>query len=181
MRDASQVSGGYVRLYRSLLEWEWFQNSPTLHVFLFLLLSACFRPIRHAGVELAPGQLITARRTIAQRTGLSEQQVRTALAHLKSTGEITSKSTSHFSLITLNNYARYQGMLQPAVPPENQPSVNQPPANRQPNKKNDNHVNHEKKKGVPPHVYERNGYEHSGHERNRNEREGGFPALGVCV
>ena len=177
MRDASQASGGYVRLYRSLLEWEWFQDSPTLHVFLFLLLSACFRPIRHAGVELAPGQLITSYSSICARTGLTLAQVRTALRHLKSTGEITQQTTSSFSIITLTNFSRWQTALEhPAAH-----TVSTRPTHDRQQNKNDNHVNHEKKKGVPPHVYERNGYEHNGHERNRNEREGGFPALGVCV
>lgn len=166
MRDASQYSGGYVRLYRSLLSWEWFQDSATLHVFVFLLLSACFRPVRHAGVDLAPGQLITARRRIAECTGLTERQVRTALDHLKSTREIAITSTTHFSVITIINFAHYQGLLQPVCPPAAAPRA----THGRPNNKNDNHVNHEKEKGAP--LYER---KHDGNEGNP------LDVLGICL
>lgn len=157
MRDASQSLGGYIRLYRSLLEWEWFQDSATLHVFLFLLLSACFRPIRHAGVELAPGQLITSFRMISAKTGLSDSQVRTAIRHLKSTHEITQQSNTRFTLITITHFAQYQSLLPHAA----SPAAHTPPT-RQPHKnKNDNHVNQEKKKGASPYEY-----------ANRNENAG---------
>ena len=174
MRDASQSLGGYIRLYRSLLEWEWFQDSATLHVFLFLLLSACFRPIRHAGVELAPGQLITSYSTICARTGLTLAQVRTALRHLKSTGEITQRTTPGFSLITLTNFSRWQTALEHT----SQQTANTRPTHDQQHNKNDNHVNHEKKKGASPYEY-----------ANRNENAGKrghdhanrYAGVGVCV
>ena len=174
MRDASHYCGGYIRLYRSLLDWEWFQDSTTLHVFLFLLLSACFKPIRHAGMDLAPGQLITARRVIAQRTGLTESQVRTALKHLESTHEITLKSNRHFSLITLTNFDRYQHMLSPTDLPAVSPTDRQPFANRSPNNKNDNHVNQEKKKGDSP-------YGHGIRNEHGNDRANRYAGVGVCV
>lgn len=174
MRDASHYCGGYIRLYRSLLDWEWFQDSTTLHVFLFLLLSACFKPIRHAGMDLAPGQLITARRVIAQRTGLTVQQVRTALKHLESTHEITIKPTNQFSLITLNNFDRYQGLFSPAEQPAVQPAINQRPTSNQPNNKNDNHVNQEKKKGDSP-------YGHGIRNEHGNDRANRYAGVGVCV
>ena len=175
MRDASQYSGGYIRLYRSLLSWEWFQDSATLHVFVFLLLSACFRPIRHAGVDLAPGQLITARSQIAARTGLTENQVRTALGHLKSTGEITVESNSRFSLITITKFARYQGLFLPA----SSPAAHQPPTSGSPQKKQENPVNHEKKKGMIPHDRKHDGNECS--DGNAGSAGNPLDALGLCL
>ena len=175
MRDASCHVGGYVRLYRSLLSWEWFQDSSTLHVFLFLLLSACFRPTQHAGVSLAPGQLITARRQIAARTGLSEQQVRTALEHLKSTREITIQPSARFSVITINNFTRYQGLLSPGISPGSPPSASPPSASLPPKNKPVNpvnHVNQEKKKGVFP---------HEPNDRNDGNAGGVLSGLGVCL
>jgi len=165
MRDASQHAGGYIRLYRSLLSWEWFQDSQTLHVFLFLLLSACFKPLRHEGVSLAPGQLITARRQIAARTGLSEHQVRTALEHLKQTREITIESNNRFSVITITNFARYQGLFSPAVSPADGP----PGTGHAPKNKPYNPVNHEKKKGD------------LSHERKNGAEGGVLAGLGLCL
>lgn len=176
MRDASSSLGGYIRLYRSMLEWEWFQDSATLHVFVFLLLNACFKPLRHAGVDLAPGQLITSQRMIAKRTGLSESQVRTALDHLKSTHEITHQPGRQFSVITLTNFARWQGLLPPTSFAHDPRTDRSPPAHDPRKNKHINPVkpdNQEKKKGIPPH--------------GRNERDGSSPVrnplagIGVCV
>jgi len=167
MRDASASAGGYIRLYRSLLDWEWFQDSRTLHVFLFLLLSACFKPIRHAGVDLAPGQLITSFRMIARHTGLTDAQVRTAIAHLKSTHEITQQSNARFTLITLNNFARYQALLPHAAAQ----TAHAPPAHQPHKNKNDNPVNQEKKKGVSPY----------GSADEDNGRYAALSGLGLCI
>ena len=54
------------------------------------------------------GQLITGRKALAAQTGLSERQIRTALDHLKSTNELTIKSTNKFSLITIVNCGKFQ-------------------------------------------------------------------------
>lgn len=178
MRDASQAKGGYIRLYRSLLDWEWFHDSATLHVFVYLLLTACFRPVRHAGVELLPGQLITSLRMIAARTGLSDSQVRTALHHLKSTHEITQQPGRQFSVITLTNFDRYQGLLAHTPLTDGPHTAHAPPAHDPRKNKNVNpvnHVNQEKKRGETPHG--RNGYE------DRNDQAAGFNPLagvGVC-
>lgn len=170
MRDASCHAGGYIRLYRSLLSWEWFQDSATLHVFLFLLLSACFAPVRHEGVSLAPGQLITSFRTICRHTGLSDSQVRTAIRHLKSTHEITQQSSTRFTVITITNFQRYQSLLPHAPSPSARtPSAQQPHKN-----KNVNHVNHEKKKGDFPHE-QQNGNDPC----DRNDLL--LSALGLCL
>lgn len=166
MRDASPHAGGYIRLYRSLLSWEWFQDSQTLHVFVFLLLSACFKPLKHEGVALSPGQLITARSQIAARTGLSDRQVRTALDHLKKTNEIAIESNNRFSLITITNFARYQGLFSPAYAP----AADHPNAKGRPENKQVNHVNHEKKKGAFPHE-----------RKNGSEGDGVLAGLGLCV
>lgn len=42
------------------------------------------------------------------KLGLTTQQIRTALSTLISTNELTKKSTSKFTVYTINNYADYQ-------------------------------------------------------------------------
>lgn len=147
MKDASLSPGGYIRLYRSLLSWQWFQDSATLHVFICLLLTACFKPLSHAGVDLAPGQLIISRSRLCALTGLSERRVRTALSHLKQTGEIAILARHDFSIVTITHFARWQGLACPA----SAPATGQRETSSRPDKKNDNHVNQEKKKGDFPH------------------------------
>lgn len=99
---------GYIKLNRSMLDWGWYDNINTKIVFLHLLLTANFREREYHGVVIKAGDAVFGLHSLAKRLGLSVQQVRTALAHLQSTGEITIKSTNQFSVATLENWAKYQ-------------------------------------------------------------------------
>ena len=100
---------GWIKLHRKILEWEWFTDPNTLMVFVYLLCHAQWHDSRFMGHEVKAGQLVTGRKKIAEDLKISEQSVRTSLNHLKSTNEITIKSTNKFSLITIENWAVYQG------------------------------------------------------------------------
>lgn len=97
-----------MKLHRSFLNWEWFDDDATTRIFLWLLLSANHKPTKWRGRTVDRGQLLTGRKQIAAGTGCSERQVRTALSRLKSTSEVTIESTNRFSIITICNYKRYQ-------------------------------------------------------------------------
>ncbi len=103
-----EALSGYTLLYRSILNWEWHDSPNTLSVFVHLLSLARYMPGEYHGIEVARGQVITGRKSLAEMTGLSEQEVRTALRRLQSTGEITIRSTNKYSLITVVNYDVYQ-------------------------------------------------------------------------
>ena len=45
---------------------------------------------------------------LSEETGLTVRQIRTALEHLISTGELTSKSYNKNRIITVVNYEKYQ-------------------------------------------------------------------------
>ena len=100
---------GYVRLFRELLCWQWYQNPNVLRLYIHLLLKASFRDFDFEGRSYKAGELITNRKKLAEELGLSESQILTALDKLKSTGEIDIKSTNKFSVITLKNWAKMQG------------------------------------------------------------------------
>lgn len=102
------TSNGYIKLHRKLLNWEWYRDANTTRVFLHLLLIANYGESRYRGVEIHPGQAVIGRRSLSNALGLTEQQVRTALEHLKSTNEITIKSTNKFSVVTVVNWSFYQ-------------------------------------------------------------------------
>ncbi len=119
---------GYIKLYRKMTEWGWYKDQNTKDVFLHLLLEACYEPHFFRDTYLEIGQIATTVREIKEKTGISEQSIRTSLNRLKSTNEITIKTTSKFSLITLNNYADYQGDNKPS---NNQLTNNQQTTNKQ--------------------------------------------------
>lgn len=101
-------SSGFILLYRQITEWEWYQNPNTFRVFLHLLLKANFTDGSFEGRVIKRGQMITSLPQLSQQTKLSIQNVRTALSHLKSTGEITDEATRQYRLITIVKYNDYQ-------------------------------------------------------------------------
>lgn len=103
-----RMTQGWVKLHRGLGEWEWFQDRNTLQLFIFLLINANHKENKWRGSVVPKGCLITGRKSLSEKLGLSEQQVRTSLNKLKSTSEITIKTTSKFSLIKINNWDTYQ-------------------------------------------------------------------------
>ena len=102
------MDDGYIKLNRKILSWGWFSDSNTVHVFLYCLLNANWKPGEFLGSSIDRGQFATSLAKIAADTGLSIQNVRTALKHLELTGELTSKSQGKYRIITVLNYCRYQ-------------------------------------------------------------------------
>ena len=99
---------GYIKLYRSLLEWEWYSDKNVCRLFIYCLLKANHKAEKWHGQEIKAGQFITSYENLAKSTGLTSQQIRTALNKLKTTGEITNKTTSRYSIITVNNWNLFQ-------------------------------------------------------------------------
>lgn len=92
-----------------MLNWEWKREPNTIALFVHLLLMAnSDDTYKYKGEALGVGQLVTSLDDLRSKTGMTLQEVRTALKHLIKTGEVTSKSTNKFRIITICNYASYQ-------------------------------------------------------------------------
>lgn len=127
---------GWIKLHRRFLEWEWYGSEGMVRLFVTLLLLANHEERQWRGLTIRRGQILTSRERLAKVTGLSEQTVRTCISRLKSTSEITSKSTNKFTLITISNYDRYQ-VCEDDCQPANQPAVQ--PADQPTNTQEDNY------------------------------------------
>ena len=99
----------YIKLFRKMLNWEWYTDINTKVLFLHCLLKANWKDGSWHGYEYKRGQFITSLPSLAKETGLSIRQVRTALDHLKSTGEVTVKNYPKFRIITVVSYDSFQG------------------------------------------------------------------------
>jgi biotin operon repressor len=99
---------GWVRIHRKILKWEWYQKSEMVHLFLHFLLLANHEDDKWQGQIIKRGQFVTGLDQLKKDTGISRQTIRTCINRLKSTGELTSKSTNKYRLISLINYDEYQ-------------------------------------------------------------------------
>jgi len=114
---------GWIKLHRQILEWEWYEDINCFRLFTHLLLKANHKEKRYKGIVVKAGQIVTSRDLLAQETGLSSQQIRTAITKLKSTNEITSVTSSQGTIIEVVNYEKYQ--LSTNETTEEQPTSNQ--------------------------------------------------------
>lgn len=130
------IKVGFVKVFRTFLDWQWFQKPEMVQLWLYLLLKANHQENEWQGMVIGKGQLFVGRNKIQAETGLSEQVIKTCLKRLKSTGEITTKSTSRGTLITIAKWEDFQidnvKDNQQINRPYNQQSTNdQPTANQQ--------------------------------------------------
>ena len=100
----------FIKLYKKMLKWEWYDDTNTKVLFLHCLLRANWQETSWHGVTLKPGQFITSLPNLAKETGLSVRQVRVAIDHLKMTGEVADKSFNKFRIITVVKWDDYQSV-----------------------------------------------------------------------
>jgi len=114
MREiASGVPGGWIKLYRAVLEKGWVRNHKLWAFWTWCLLKASYEEkvelVGNQQVSLMPGQFIFRYKDAMQDLGLTMRETRTALANLKNLENVTSKTTNKFSVITVVNWGFYQG------------------------------------------------------------------------
>lgn len=119
---------GWIKLHRILQQWEWWHDDKMLRVFLTILLNANHEDGRWQGQEVKKGQWITGRKKLVDMTGISNQSIRTILKRLENSQEITIKSTSKFSVITVVNWHIYQSVENEST---NKLTNDQPASNQQ--------------------------------------------------
>ena len=104
----SNKLNGFVKIHRQMVEWGWYDDPNTKALFLHLLLTATYKDAEYRGYKLKPGDAVVGFKSLSETLGMSVKQVRTAMEHLESTGEITRKATNKFSIVTIANWELYQ-------------------------------------------------------------------------
>lgn len=99
---------GYILIHRKLLNWQWYKDSNTLHLFIDLLLDANYEDSKVGFQVIKRGQCLTSLKRIHENTGLTYQEIRTSLSKLEKSGEINKQTTNRYSIITINKYNDYQ-------------------------------------------------------------------------
>lgn len=114
----------WIKLYRKICDWQWYQDAKMVHLFVHLMLKASIMK----GSDLSDSwQLCTSLRILSKETGLSLQNIRTCIGKLQRTGEITFRTlpTHLQSIITICNSGSYQTSKRQIapMPPQCRPDV----------------------------------------------------------
>ena len=101
--------GEYIKLFRKLVNWEWYTDVNTKVLFIHCLIRANWKPGRWKGHDYERGQFFSSIESLSKETGLTNRQVRTSLKHLIMTGEVTRSEVGKNSLFTVVCFDKYQG------------------------------------------------------------------------
>lgn len=99
---------GWIKIYRQMIDWEWYKDSNVKSVFLHLLLLANHDDCQWKGQAIKRGQLVTSYSHLSRDLGLSIHQVRLALRKLKMSRQVSIKTTNKYTLVTIEKYSFFQ-------------------------------------------------------------------------
>jgi len=102
------MSSGWVKLHRQFLEWEWYSDHNVCRLFIHCLIRANHADKKWRGILIKSGSFVSSQANLSVQTGLTLRQIRTCLSKLKTTGEMTVKTTSKYSLYSITYWQRYQ-------------------------------------------------------------------------
>lgn len=102
------MSEGWIKLHRSIMDWEWFADAETLQLFLYLLLTANYEEKKWKDITIRRGQLVASLSGLASSLNMSVKKIRVRLNRLADSGTIITEWTNKYSVITICNYDSYQ-------------------------------------------------------------------------
>jgi outer membrane protein assembly factor BamE (lipoprotein component of BamABCDE complex) len=133
------MNNGWIKLHRSLLDWEWYDDVNVTRLFLHCLFKANHADKNYRGTVVKRGTFLTGRDLLAVETGLSVRQVRTSLTKLKSTNELTIKTSRQGTVVEVVNYDKFQDATSKAT--NERPTSDQQATSNKNDKKNKNEKN----------------------------------------
>lgn len=107
---------GWIKLYRKTMDSRVFRNADLFKVWIWCLLKAnhqtewiSVKTGRGAiEVQVNPGQFIFGRKTAAKELNMPMSSVRNRMAKLKDLGNLDTKEDTHYTLVSVVNWAPYQ-------------------------------------------------------------------------
>ena len=92
------VNNGFVKLSRSILDWEWYDHPDVFRIYIHLLIKANYAPAKWRGIDISEGEHITSINKLSKELLMSEFKVRESILKLK--------NTSYIDVITTNKFTR---------------------------------------------------------------------------
>lgn len=122
---------GFTKFPNALRAAPWRNEPKTVAVYFYLRMNAAHFSSGWNSIALDPGQIISGRAQIAAETGLTQNEVRTAIDHLKRTGHITSSTTNKYSIFSFLDKENWDSIEDRTTSKITSRTTNRPPADHQ--------------------------------------------------
>jgi hypothetical protein len=99
---------GWIKLHRSLKDWEWYDDHNATRLLLHLLLSVNYEDRTWKGQTIKAGTIVTSWENLAKEVGLSVKQIRTAMAKLEASKEVARYTTNKWQAVSLVKWEKLQ-------------------------------------------------------------------------
>ena len=109
---------GWIKVYRKMKEWTWFNDRYTLHLFMYLLLSAHKEDYEYDGATMKAGSFVTNVQQLSTILDMSRNYVKRSIRKLIETGELeieTKHQNSRWSVFIVKNWSKYQSVRHSAT------------------------------------------------------------------
>lgn len=95
------MNSGFIKLPRSFLDWQWYDDVNTCRLFLHLLLTVNYTDKQWHGMTIKSGERVCSISGLSEETGLTTQNVRTSLKRLEKSGNLTRTAHTNFTVVTV--------------------------------------------------------------------------------
>lgn len=98
----------WIKLHRSLKDWEWFDDHNATRLLLYLLISVNYKDKEWKGQTIKAGSYVTSWENLAKEIGLSVKQTRVAMDKLERSKEVARYTTNKWQAISLIKWDKLQ-------------------------------------------------------------------------
>lgn len=99
---------GWVKLHRSLLDWEWYDDLNATRLLIHLLVSVNYETKKWRGIEIKAGSMYLSWQSLSESCGMSVKQCRSAMDKLEKSGEVARKAAGSGQLVSLIKWEKLQ-------------------------------------------------------------------------
>ena len=104
---------GWIKLHRTLKDWEYYEDHNATRLLIHLLVSVNYEDKKWKDTIVKSGTLVTSWQNLAHETGLTLKQIRLAMSKLERAGEtvrsVAGKGAGKWQVVTLVKWDKLQG------------------------------------------------------------------------
>lgn len=102
------MKSGWFKMYRSIIDWEWFKEHDMTCFLLYCLSKANISERVWRGTLIKAGQVVISRSIVCDELGIKDRRYRTIINRLVKSGEISIEPSQKHTIVTIVNWDRYQ-------------------------------------------------------------------------